>query len=636
MSVQRQSVPSNDEDLDSTAELPVLEVAGLAAEHGNGTDTWIIPSGLAALATPPADPSAEDRSIQLEVNLRALSTSLKDVEERLTRKGERLNELERELATTRDERAAADARALALTQELNQVQSSLASTEAHGQELRLTIESQDAAARELRAREADLDAKLAARERAVHAAQQEVRELQMRSTGYLETLRSLEGRRSIFDGLLRGLDHDVNDRDQRLTRVQRELGARIQDVSDLRGELDTRTARVSLLEKDVNDLGAALAQRDAQIKETTRAGVERSEVIAALNATVAARDARISAMAAAALTQTEILVERKRDLDLAVALTHTQAEELSSVEAALAAANLRIAEDEAAALAASALRTTTEGVVAEQRQRVARLEAELATITSERDERLATWQKLEADHRTQAALLVTANARVVELETERVDQAQTIVAIQNELTASLERAHDLEGDVRAAEDSIHRLEADLRAKTARIDELTKTHDDSRGVVEQARRTLAERDLLMNRLETEAANSQALLGNIQQGIKRLDPNAASGSHEAPTEGAARLFIRMTDGGSEVVHMLGRKTTIGRTPDNDLMIDAKFISRHHAVILAGPTHTIIEDLNSTNGVLVNGRRITRQTLKDSDIVLVGKAQFRFAVRQTADRH
>ena len=93
--------------------------------------------------------------------------------------------------------------------------------------------------------------------------------------------------------------------------------------------------------------------------------------------------------------------------------------------------------------------------------------------------------------------------------------------------------------------------------------------------------------------------------------------------------------MGEGGSEVVHMLGRKTTIGRTPDNDLMIDAKFISRHHAVILAGPTHTIIEDLNRTNGVLVNGRRITRQTLKDSDIVLVGKAQFRFAVRQVADR-
>ena len=55
------------------------------------------------------------------------------------------------------------------------------------------------------------------------------------------------------------------------------------------------------------------------------------------------------------------------------------------------------------------------------------------------------------------------------------------------------------------------------------------------------------------------------------------------------------------------MLGRKTTIGRTPDNDLQIDAKFISRHHAVILAGPAHTIIEDLNSTNGV--HGQRPAR---------------------------
>jgi pSer/pThr/pTyr-binding forkhead associated (FHA) protein len=83
------------------------------------------------------------------------------------------------------------------------------------------------------------------------------------------------------------------------------------------------------------------------------------------------------------------------------------------------------------------------------------------------------------------------------------------------------------------------------------------------------------------------------------------------------------------------MLGRKTTIGRTPDNDVQVDAKFVSRHHAVILAGPTHTIIEDLNSTNGVIVNGRRILRQTLKDGDIVLIGKAPFRFAVRSTAER-
>ena len=85
-------------------------------------------------------------------------------------------------------------------------------------------------------------------------------------------------------------------------------------------------------------------------------------------------------------------------------------------------------------------------------------------------------------------------------------------------------------------------------------------------------------------------------------------------------------------TEVVHVLGRKTTVGRTPDNDLQIDVKFISRHHAVILAGPAHAIIEDLNSTNGVTVNNRRITRQPLKDGDNVVIGKTQFRFVVRAT----
>ncbi len=80
----------------------------------------------------------------------------------------------------------------------------------------------------------------------------------------------------------------------------------------------------------------------------------------------------------------------------------------------------------------------------------------------------------------------------------------------------------------------------------------------------------------------------------------------------------------------MHVLGRKTSVGRTPDNDLQIDAKFISRHHAVILAGPTQAIIEDLNSTNGVLVNNRRISRQPLKDGDNVMIGKTQFRYVVR------
>ena len=41
------------------------------------------------------------------------------------------------------------------------------------------------------------------------------------------------------------------------------------------------------------------------------------------------------------------------------------------------------------------------------------------------------------------------------------------------------------------------------------------------------------------------------------------------------------------------------------------------------------TVIEDLNSTNGTYVNGQRISRRTLKDGDLVMLGKTEFRFSV-------
>jgi pSer/pThr/pTyr-binding forkhead associated (FHA) protein len=89
----------------------------------------------------------------------------------------------------------------------------------------------------------------------------------------------------------------------------------------------------------------------------------------------------------------------------------------------------------------------------------------------------------------------------------------------------------------------------------------------------------------------------------------------------------------NGEQRVVHLLGRKTSIGRTPDNDLRINADFISRHHAVILTSSTAAIIEDLNSTNGVLINGKRVSRQVLNEGDLVTIGQAEFRFVLRPSA---
>ena len=107
------------------------------------------------------------------------------------------------------------------------------------------------------------------------------------------------------------------------------------------------------------------------------------------------------------------------------------------------------------------------------------------------------------------------------------------------------------------------------------------------------------------------------------------SSAHTSEEIALEGPARVLIR-TDGNTEFVHVLGRRTRIGRGADNELVLDTKHVSRYHAVLLAGPVHTTIEDLNSTNGVFVNGKRVTRQALKDGDRINIGRTQFRYTVR------
>jgi general secretion pathway protein A len=68
-------------------------------------------------------------------------------------------------------------------------------------------------------------------------------------------------------------------------------------------------------------------------------------------------------------------------------------------------------------------------------------------------------------------------------------------------------------------------------------------------------------------------------------------------------------------------------IGRTPDNDLQIDSKFISRHHAQIITTGNTSVLEDLNSTNGVYVRAKRVRRRMLNDGDVVQIGQHEIMY---------
>ena len=69
------------------------------------------------------------------------------------------------------------------------------------------------------------------------------------------------------------------------------------------------------------------------------------------------------------------------------------------------------------------------------------------------------------------------------------------------------------------------------------------------------------------------------------------------------------------------------TIGRTPGNDIVIGAEYVSSRHARFSMMGQNLFIEDLNSMNGTAVNGHRITDPVaLKSGDIVTVGDIDIR----------
>jgi type II secretory pathway predicted ATPase ExeA len=68
-------------------------------------------------------------------------------------------------------------------------------------------------------------------------------------------------------------------------------------------------------------------------------------------------------------------------------------------------------------------------------------------------------------------------------------------------------------------------------------------------------------------------------------------------------------------------------VGRTPDNDVQIDSRFVSRHHCQVITTENSCVIEDLNSTNGIYVKSNRVRRHYLNDGDVVLVGKHELMY---------
>ena len=90
---------------------------------------------------------------------------------------------------------------------------------------------------------------------------------------------------------------------------------------------------------------------------------------------------------------------------------------------------------------------------------------------------------------------------------------------------------------------------------------------------------------------------------------------------------KLIVSIDDVVIKEVQLTKDRTSLGRRPYNDIVIDNLAVSGEHAVFQMSGNEVNLEDLNSTNGTYVNGKAVKKQLLQNTDTVEIGKYKIKY---------
>jgi pSer/pThr/pTyr-binding forkhead associated (FHA) protein len=91
--------------------------------------------------------------------------------------------------------------------------------------------------------------------------------------------------------------------------------------------------------------------------------------------------------------------------------------------------------------------------------------------------------------------------------------------------------------------------------------------------------------------------------------------------------AEIIVKFEDKVIERIVTEKKRISIGRTNDNDIVLENRAVSRKHAIIEFNNNAAVIIDNESLNGTFVNNRKITEEVLRDEDVVTIGKYSLQY---------
>ncbi len=108
---------------------------------------------------------------------------------------------------------------------------------------------------------------------------------------------------------------------------------------------------------------------------------------------------------------------------------------------------------------------------------------------------------------------------------------------------------------------------------------------------------------------------------------VEPRPAPEPRPVSTPRPKPVAAHLVDETGQALGLTGEDTSIGRAVDNDIVLEIKGVSRHHARIVWEMDRYVLLDLGSTNGSFVSGNRVTRQPLSGGEAISLGGASFTF---------
>jgi len=424
------------------------------------------------------------------------------------------------------------------------------------------------------------------------------------------------------------LQYDIEQLRARWTGLETEIEAREELTGKLNGELSSTSDKLERKEK-------LLKKRDRSVKSLKAEIRDRNNEYSALQATVIERDQQIEEL------HKDLSADRSDEAEQDRQRLDQQAGQISSAESTIIELRDQITRTESYAdsLRQKIQDQTEDTSEAEDTREFLQLSVtqateSLAELTAELGAEKADNESLTKE----LAGIREAHEEEIRMIRFELGEAQETVAQSELVTEQL--ASDLL-DTRSFKAELEKMLSQTEEENqARIEQLEKENRHLRQQATDKEQKLDTKSEAITCLLAELAKKTQQIesiGEIEDVIQDIDNRMSERIDERTSrekDRVTRVLIGTVDGQELRFPLFKDRLTIGRTEQNDIQLDATYVSRRHAVIVTDHNATRVIDWGSKNGVLVNSNRITEHFLKNGDTVTIGTADFRYEERPKRD--